>query len=311
MSERVDKKFGLVGHPVGHSLSPTLFGSAFRALRVPHSYTLIDAPDREAFRRVVSDMRAGRYAGLNVTSPYKGFALELADEVEDSAELVGAANVLVRTPLGRIVAHNTDEPALVRVIQSLLGDRPPRTAAILGAGGAALAAVVACGKLGFQMIAVTTRSWTHTDELMERPDALAVRRIGGFTALWPGHRAAPPTSKGSMALLVQWPEIASKADLVVQATTAGTLGSDPGEAVAALVPWASVPTTSVALDLVYRPPVTPFLREARARGLTTEGGLSMLALQAAASYKLWTGVEPPVAVMRAAAMAVLSAGAQA
>ena len=95
--------------------------------------------------------------------------------------------------------------------------------------------------------------------------------------------------------------LAVAADVIIQATSAGMLGGPPGEEVAGIVPWDSLSPRARAYDVIYNPPVTPFLRLARMRGLRAMDGLGMLVGQAARSFTLWTGLEAPVEIMRAAA----------
>src|SRR6478752_4341613 len=118
MSER----FVLIGHPVGHSLSPVIHGAAYAALGRSATYDLIDAPDDDAVRAVVEEVRAGRIRGANVTVPWKRVALASADRVDESARAVGAANVLARADDGAVVAYNTDALGLAEELVQLLGE---------------------------------------------------------------------------------------------------------------------------------------------------------------------------------------------
>jgi shikimate dehydrogenase len=96
------------------------------------------------------------------------------------------------------------------------------------------------------------------------------------------------------------PAVEAVTRAVVQATSAGMRGADPGEAAAAVVAWDALPSDAVALDVVYAPPDTPFLHAARARGLRCTNGLGMLARQGALAFELWLGVPAPLEAMLAA-----------
>jgi shikimate 5-dehydrogenase len=186
---------------------------------------------------------------------------------------------------------------------------PHLRAAIIGSGGAALAALVACRRLGFKVVCMTSRSWVDTETMFEAPSAQQARALGALTAPWPRRdEAAGPSSKLSQALRLQWGDLAANADCIIQATSAGMTGADPGEEVSAIVPWDRLAAHSVAYDVVYNPRVTPFLRAARSYGLTGVDGLGMLVRQAALSIALWTGLTPPLDRMRAAAEAALDEG---
>jgi shikimate dehydrogenase len=281
--------------------------AGFAALGLPHLYTAIDVPTAAGLARLVDDLRTGSLAGCNVTIPYKQTVLDHADERAESAAEVGAANVLT-VARGRVTAHNTDAEALARDIDAVEAGRPRLRAAIIGAGGAGLAALVACRRLGFNLVCVTSRSWTNTEIMFESPAAQKARALGALPAPWPQPDDASAGGKASQALRLQWRELVSQADCVIQATSAGMLGADPGEDVAAMVAWDQLPPHALAYDVVYNPRVTPFLRAARARKLVAMDGLGMLVRQAALAISLWTGREPPLDRMRKAAEEALEGG---
>jgi shikimate 5-dehydrogenase len=302
------QRYGLLGHPLDHSISPAMHEAAFAALGVAGTYEAIDVPTARELSRRLDELREGRLSGVNVTIPYKRVVLELVDEVAESAAQVGAANVLTRGPSGRVVAHNTDADALAAEIELLRGGGQAMSAVVIGAGGAGLAAIAACRKAGYTLIGVTTRSWVNSESLVLSSTAVDARALGALTSPWPGvDNETAPTSRSSWVLRHQWCELASTADLIVQASSAGMAGADPGEDLAAMVPWDMLPAHAVAYDVVYYPAATPFVREARARGLRAESGLGMLVGQAARAFTLWTGKEAPVDVMRRAAHEALAA----
>jgi shikimate dehydrogenase len=266
-------RFAVIGDPVAHSKSPRMQAAAFRALGLPHTYEALRVLDADV-PRVVSALRAGDFAGLNVTVPHKERVLALVDVVDEGARLAGAANTLVREADGRLVAHNTDAPALAEEIRALVAwpwppghDREDLRALVLGSGGAARAAKTAL------------------------VDILGVRDVV-VRARTPRDAATQPWRP--------FPASETSTRLVVQATSAGMVGADPGEAVADVVAWDALPDDAGALDVVYAPPETAFLRRARARGLRSANGMGMLARQGALALKLWLGREPPLDAMRAA-----------
>jgi shikimate dehydrogenase len=248
-----------------------MHSAAFRALGLPHTYEAIRVADGDV-PRVVSALRAGDFAGLNVTVPHKERVLALVDAVDEGARLAGAANTLVRAEDGRLIAHNTDAPALAEEICDLLGKPNGHVGAdlralVLGSGGAARAAKTAL------------------------VDLLGVRDVV--------LRARTPRDAATQPWLSS-PESERVTHLVVQATSAGMAGADPGEGVADVVAWDALPGEAVALDVVYAPPETVFLRRARARGLRCANGLGMLARQGALALRLWLGRDAPLDAMRAA-----------
>ena len=276
------RRFAVVGDPVAHSKSPAMHAAAYRALGLPHTYEAVRAAAEE-LPRVVAMLRDGAYDGLNVTVPHKERVLALVEVLDPSARMAGAANTLVRRDDGRIEAHNTDAPALAAELRRLGShDVEPRSRGlVLGSGGAARAAIVALGvHLKVRDIVVRARSFADP----ARRDA--------FLATAPCPVEPQPWA----------PAAASEARTfaVVQATSAGMRGAGPGDEVAGVIDWPALPPDAIALDVVYAPRDTPWLRAARARGLRCDDGLGMLARQGALALELWLGVEAPLAAMRAA-----------
>jgi shikimate dehydrogenase len=278
------RRFAVVGDPIGHSKSPAMHGAALRALGLPHTYEAIRATAEE-LPAVLAKLRDGTLDGLNVTVPHKERVMSLVDALDDSARVAGAANTIVRRD-GRLVAHNTDAPALAAEIARLRGAPFPAGARglVLGSGGAARGAIAALGvHLGLRDVVVRARSFADPS----RRDA--------FAATAPCPVALEPweaSATGEARTLV-----------VVQATSAGMRGADPGETVAAVVAWEALPAAAVAIDVVYAPRDTPWLRAARARGLASDDGLGMLARQGALALELWLAddaVKAPLEAMRAA-----------
>lgn len=278
-------RFAVIGSPVAHSRSPAMHGAAFAALGLPHTYEKLETSADELGGRI-ADLRAGAFAGLNVTVPHKTRVLAMADEVDASARATGAANTLVRAADGVVRAFNTDAPALRDELARLAGAPErlrERSALVLGTGGAARAAVFALGQLDVGRVVVRGRR----REALE-PLAGVLSASGSSAALELEPLDAPPSDPSDYAA-------------IVQATTAGMHGSSaPGEVVADAVAWPRVPRDCVVYDVVYAPPRTPLLERARARGLVNEGGLGMLVRQGALAFELWLGVTPPLDVMRAA-----------
>lgn len=295
--ELVRDTFVLIGHPVGHSLSPVIHAAAYEALGVPgNRYLAVDCPDAAAVERQVDALRRGEIAGANVTVPWKRLALELADEAHASARDVGAANVLSAVDSGpkrKIVAYNTDVGALA---DELVQCRPgARAAVVIGNGGAALAAVAACRAAGVDRITVTARRFRgERKPSWERADALEA--LGAVAVEWSSDSGADSALRRALV----------SSDLVVQSTSDGMRGATDGAAVRDIVPWGALSPATCAYDLVYNPAVTPFIEAARGRGLRAESGLGMLVGQAARAIELWLGRRPAAEALRVAAEKALA-----
>ena len=279
-------RFAVLGHPIAHSLSPAMHRAAFARLGLPHTYEAIDVPDRDALAAWVARLREGVIAGANVTLPHKVAVLDLVDDVDESARTIGAANTLVRAS-GRVVAHNTDIAGLADDLRE--AGAAAKRAVVIGAGGAALAAIAAAREVGASEIAVTSRSWTSAEAIAASDAARKVAALGAEPMVVPGGASSAFT------------DFAATAELLIQATPAGMKGAASGEFVADLLPWDRIVPSALAYDLVYNPAETPFLVRARRAGLRARGGLGMLARQGARAFALWLHVQPDVAAMQRAA----------
>ncbi|HXB16264.1 MAG TPA: shikimate dehydrogenase [Solirubrobacteraceae bacterium] len=262
---------GVLGWPVAHSRSPAMQNAALAELGLSGwHYQRLPVPP-ELFAETVRALHAAGFAGANVTIPHKQAALALAGEASDAARQIGAANTLSFGAGGAIAAENTDAPGL---LQALGGPVAGIRAQVLGAGGSARAAVWALLDAGAAEVLV----WNRTSE---RAEALAADL---------GARA------------VARPE---SADLLVNCTSVGLRlerSSAEGTDLNQLgLTGDQIGEYSHVADLVYRSRSTPLLAAAAAHGARTTDGLEILVAQGALSLRLWTGREPPLAVMRAAA----------
>lgn len=283
MTERLE--FILIGHPLGHSLSPPIHQAAYAQLGASASYTLAPTPDEAALGRHFAALRSGVIAGANVTIPWKQRALELADERDPVAARVGAANVLSPISGGRMLASNTDVPALEDELRT---HADVECGIVIGGGGAALASVQALALLNIKDVKVTTRRWAGLD-------TAAWTNAGRFRALGAEPLAWPAVSDP------HWLDAVNSARVLVQATSAGMTGADSGEELAARIPWHVVRPDALAYDVVYNPARTPFLTAAERAGCVSKGGLGMLVGQARHAVKMWLGADPGTDVLREAA----------
>jgi shikimate dehydrogenase len=260
------KRLAVIGHPIEHSRSPAMQTAALRELALDRewSYEAIDAaPDQFAER--VGSMPGEGFVGANVTVPHKLAALELAHEVSRTAAEIGAANTLSFED-GRISADNTDAIGLIAALPAAAGGK---RALVLGAGGAARAAVWGLASEGAE-VEVWNRTGPRAEDLASVLDAVAV---------------AEPT--------------AADYGLIVNATTAGMAGGPPLSELP-LDP-SELTGDHVVVDLAYGESETELVAAARERGAAVADGLEVLVRQGAESLRIWTGEDPPLEAMREAA----------
>ena len=271
------KRLAVLGHPVTHSRSPAMQNAALDALGLAGewSYEAIDL-DPVDFDARVRELAEGDFVGANVTIPHKEVALAIADESSEAASEIGAANTLSFAD-SVIRAENTDAPGL---LAALPGPVRGKSALVLGAGGSGRAAVWALAGEG-AMVSVWNRTAERADEV--------VRSLSGA-----GSRA-----EGLLAPVSTEQARANGYEVIVNCTAVGMGEEDPFE---------ELPLDSerfdadiVLVDLVYGGSETELVEEARRRGAAVVDGLEILVRQGAESLRIWTGLEPPVDVMREAA----------
>lgn len=269
--------FGLLGHPVAHSLSPAMQNAAFRAVGLDACYLAFDVPPG-ALPDALRGARILGAGGLNVTVPHKEAALRLAAEIDPDAALVGAANTLVPAS-GGWKAFNTDVAGFLRALTEDLGFRAEgRRAVLVGAGGAARAAAVGLLNSGIQEILVLNRNKERAEKLAaDLSDAVG------------GNRITPGGLEDARACGL------APGDLVVSATPLGLHAE-------ARWPWSLSRFAAGTLfyDMAYGRAETPLVEQARDEGFRAASGRRMLLYQGAAAFSLWTGHAAPIAVMEEA-----------
>jgi shikimate dehydrogenase len=272
------KVAGIIGWPVEHSLSPAIHNAAFHTLALDWVYVALPVPPGN-LPKAVAGLKALGIAGANVTMPHKEEAVMLVDVLAPEAARLRAVNTLVLRE-DSLVGYNTDAPGFHRFITRDAGFEPAGKAALLiGAGGAARACALALAEGGLARLVVSVRTPARTRLLTSALEGQAVT-------------VDTVSLAGAEASL-------GEVDLVVNATPVGLAGER--------LPLAGFRPEQTVVDLVYVPPVTPLLEDARAAGARALGGLGMLLHQAALAVELWTGRLPPLSVMSAAALAELSA----
>jgi shikimate dehydrogenase len=272
-------RLAVLGHPVSHSRSPAMQTAALEALGLggDWSYEALDvAPDEFAAR--TRALPAQEFIGVNVTIPHKEAALAVADRASAAAQEIGAANTLSFSD-GRIQAENTDATGLLAALPEPVEGK---TALVLGAGGSARAAVWALAGQGAS-VSVWNRTGTRADAL--------VRALAGAGRGTPAEGRLAPVS-GDQAK-------AGGYELIVNCTAIGMRDEDPFEHLP-LDPE-RFDANIVLVDLVYAGSESRLVTEARSRSVQAIDGLEILVRQGAESLRIWTGMDPPLDVMRQAA----------
>jgi shikimate dehydrogenase len=262
------KLAGIIGWPVGHSLSPVLHGYWLKEYGIDGAMVPLAAA-REDFAAVIDGVRRAGFKGVNVTVPHKEAAFAITHKTDTAAQAAGAANLLIFHDQ-KIEGRNTDSIGLVESLRESIGALNGKSVVLLGAGGAARGAILALEMLGAGRIYLLNRD-NHRAKTLASSLAPQVK--------------APITPGG----LDDWNRRAGDVALVVNSTSAG-MGDNPPLAIDLSV----LPKSAAVCDIVYNPLETGLLKDAAAHGHKTIDGLGMLMHQAAPSFEAFFGVRPKV-----------------
>lgn len=279
-----ENKFGLIGYPLGHSLSKVIHEAGFKSLGINAAYDILETPQDSLVDRI-KWLKSSGYKGFNVTIPLKLPISLFVNEVDKYADLARAVNTVYIDADKSLKAYNTDVIGFKRAIPSDI-DLRGKKVAILGTGGAAHAACVALTECGVEEIAFFTRNIPNSIELMNY-----VRRK--FPAVnFNVYQIENIRNLGEYAMLVNTTPIGmlgKAADMMpVEPLALETLRSD-----------------AVVYDVIYNPKKTLLIKAAEKLNLRTITGLDMLIFQAVAAQELWFGQRPDWKDMKIAALEAL------
>ncbi|MGB9735298.1 MAG: shikimate dehydrogenase [bacterium] len=276
---------GILGHPLGHSLSVPMHMSAIFALGIDYVYLSFDVQPEE-LQHTIAQFKKEHIKGFNVTIPYKERIIDYLDDIDQHAKRIGAVNT-VNNEDGRLKGYNTDGIGYLKSLKEQTGFDPEgKQVLMLGAGGAARAVAFSLLESGIKTLFVANRTVQKAERL--------IQHLGSYfqkATLYPL----------SLEKIVDLSYM--DLDLIVNTTSVGmknTKQSDTGRLMELLKFDNTFNKGLVVSDIVYNPPETPLLRMAKQAGLKIHDGIGMLVYQGAESFKIWTGIQAPVEVMRQA-----------
>ena len=274
--------YGVIGDPIEHSLSPPMHNAAFKKLGLNCIY-LPFCVTRRYLKSAIMGMRALNIRGFNVTTPYKTAIVKFLDELDESAQEVGAVNTILNDE-GRLIGYNTDGLGAVRALEEQDADPSDKRIALIGAGGAARAIAFTLARRA-RSIFILNRTQHRAFKLAKDIE----RRLGKKILV-------RSLTRNSLLGVLR------EADILINATPVG-MYPRTGQTVATRK---VLHTGMVVFDIIYNPVKTRLLSEAEAAGAKTITGVGMLVHQGAEAFKIWTNHSPPVEVMRRAVMKGLS-----
>jgi shikimate dehydrogenase len=272
------KLVGLLGRPLGHSLSPAMHNRAFQALGLNYCYLPIEVTARD-LPVVTAGIARMNFAGYNVTIPHKIRVMDCLDAIDPLARAIGAVNT-VTIEDGRSTGYNTDGIGFLQSLEAGGGlSVADKSILVLGSGGAARAIAMTLAREGAARVAISNRT-------VQKARALAddVNRQGRTCC------EALALQKTPLAAALR------STDILVNTTSVGMHPDSGGSPIDS----ALLPEHLVVCDIVYNPRRTLLLETARQKGCRIVEGLGMLVYQGAASFRLWTGRSAPIGAMFAA-----------
>ena len=271
---------GIFAHPVSHSASPAMHNRAFKKLGLNYTYEAFNVPP-DKLTDAIQDIRNRNLRGVNLTIPHKEKVMPFLDEISDDAKKIGAVNTILHDK-GRLEGFNTDWSGFNEALdQKIERDRwqvdfATDTIGILGAGGSAKAVLYGLLARGAQDITIFNRTREKAENLVQSFQGSAeketVLQVGSLTDT----------------------HLLEKIKLIMNCTSVGMQGTAP----ALPVDLDCAKSVQYVVDLIYNPLETLFLAAAQKKGLGTMNGVDMLVTQGAKSFELWTGLYPPMDVMR-------------
>jgi len=266
------KIVGLFGYPVTHSLSPAMHNAAFEHLAIDYCYVTFSVPP-DLLSDAVSGIRALSLGGVNVTVPHKERVVAFLDEINEEASFIGAVNT-IKNDAGKLTGFNTDGRGFMRSISEAGITAKDKKVLIVGTGGAARA-------IGYYLCQEAMKVFlydvdtTKAETLMQHLNII--------------RQNAEQVDSAAM----KSKDFLQAADIIINATPLGLKSTDPMP-----IDVSMLKKGHAVCDLIYRD--TPFLRTALAAGCITLNGLGMLLWQGVLAFEIWTGIRPPVKVMKEA-----------
>lgn len=263
-------QLGLIGYPLGHSLSPRIHKAALNVCGLPGNYSLfpIEPDDPNGLKEVLDRVRKGEIAGLNITIPHKQNVIPYIDELTPTAQAIGAVNTIYLRD-NKLIGENTDAPGFLTDLNKFLTTETrthgENSALVLGAGGSARAVAYALVTDGWQ-VTLAARRLEQAERLAALFDGVNIQELNLRTFQ------------------------RSNLQLIVNTTPVGMTPYIDRS------PWPeniAFPARAAIYDLVYNPRQTKLVRDACTQGLPATTGLGMLVEQAALSFEIWTGCQPP------------------
>jgi shikimate dehydrogenase len=263
---------GVIGNPLGQSVSPMMHNAAFEELGLNYIYQKFEISERE-LKNTILMLKAKNFVGLNITHPFKILIIDHLDKIDDLAKEIGAVNTILNRN-GELIGYNTDSYGALAALQAsgLILENMKHKILIIGAGGAARAAAVPLAKLGNTII-IANRTLKHAEEIV---------------------KILQKANSPEAVLLTDVYKVIEDVGVMINCTPVGMTGGPGG----CVIPLEFLRKELVVFDMVYSPINTELISAARKSGSKVVYGYEMLISQGIKSFELWTGKSAPAQLMR-------------
>ena len=259
------KKFGIIGNPIKHSLSPVLHNYWFKKYKIDANYSIIDLKDENNLPEIIDQIKNKEISGINVTLPYKQKIVSHVDTIVNDAEVTSSVNTIYLDNQGNIIGENTDVFGLQAAYLKEIDNASKKKALIIGAGGVSPSVILSLQKSGIQEISITNRT---------REKCIFLK------------------NKFSSLKMIEWNKLQEEIenyDIIINATSLGLKGNKDFD-----FNFEKIKSNLIYIDTIYNPLETKTLKYLKKMNIKVFNGLNMFIYQGQKAFYLWNKINPEI-----------------
>ena len=259
------KKFGIIGNPIKHSLSPVLHNYWFKKYNIDANYSIIDLKDENNLPEIIDQIKNKEISGINVTLPYKQKIVSHVDTIVNDAEVTSSVNTIYLDNQGNIIGENTDVFGLQAAYLKEIDNASKKKALIIGAGGVSPSVILSLQKSGIQEISITNRT---------REKCIFLK------------------NKFSSLKMIEWNNLQEEIknfDIIINATSLGLKGNKDFD-----FNFEKIKSNLIYIDTIYNPLETKTLKYLKKMNIKVFNGLNMFIYQGQKAFYLWNKINPEI-----------------
>ena len=259
------KKYGIIGNPIKHSLSPILHNYWFKKYKIDANYSIINVKDEYELPRIIEQIRNKKLSGINVTLPYKQKIVSQVDTIINDAEITNSVNTIYLDSKQTIIGENTDVFGLQAAYLKEIDNAPKKKALIIGAGGVSPSVILSLQKSSVQEISITNRT---------REKCIFLK------------------NKFNNLKIIEWEKLKEEIknfDIIINATSLGLKGNKDFN-----FNFDKIKSNLIYIDTIYNPLETKTLKYLKKMDLKVFNGLNMFIYQGQKAFYLWNKINPEI-----------------